>query len=101
MSSTGDASGEESSSEYDSLSDEEFIKEESVSPEPESPKEFPKTGFKLLDPNIKIEEERFAYYDSGIFYHVHIGDVLNDRYQVITKLGYGSVSTTWLAKDLK
>ncbi|KAL5882765.1 hypothetical protein ACKVWC_001770 [Pyricularia oryzae] len=101
MSSTGDASGEESSSEYDSLSEEEFIKEESVSPEPESPKEFPKTGFKLLDPNIKIEEERFAYYDSGIFYHVHIGDVLNDRYQVITKLGYGSVSTTWLAKDLK
>ncbi|TLS31416.1 hypothetical protein PpBr36_02491 [Pyricularia pennisetigena] len=100
MSSTGDASTEASSSEYDSLSDSESMKEEPVNPSPESPKQFPTTGFKILDPGVKIEEERFAYYEPNLFYPVHIGDVLNDRYQVITKLGYGSVSTLWLAKDL-
>ncbi|KAI6353589.1 hypothetical protein MCOR25_008928 [Pyricularia grisea] len=100
MSSSNDASSEASSSEYDSLSDSESNNEEPVLTGPESPKQLPKTGFKILDPNIKIEEERFEYYGPDLFYPVHIGDVLNDRYQVITKLGYGSVSTLWLAKDL-
>ncbi|TLD19637.1 hypothetical protein PspLS_09627, partial [Pyricularia sp. CBS 133598] len=100
MSSTGDASDEASSSEYDPPSDWEFNQKQAVNPGPESPKEFPKTGFRLLDPNVKVEEERFAYYDPDLFYQVNIGDVLDNRYQVITKLGYGSVSTTWLAKDL-
>lgn len=30
---------------------------------------------------------------------MHLGDVLNDRYQIFRKLGVGSQSTVWLARD--
>ncbi|KAI9886243.1 MAG: Alanine--tRNA ligase [Watsoniomyces obsoletus] len=40
-------------------------------------------------------------YRPGRFHPVHLGDTFNDRYRVIRKLGYGSFSTVWLAKDLK
>lgn len=29
-----------------------------------------------------------------------IGDVLNKRYQIVDKLGYGGYSTVWLARDI-
>jgi hypothetical protein len=47
-----------------------------------------------------IEEERTPYYDPARFYPVRLGNVLNDRYQLTTKVGYGSSSTVWLARDL-
>ncbi|PGH00717.1 CMGC/SRPK protein kinase [Helicocarpus griseus UAMH5409] len=34
------------------------------------------------------------------FYPVRLGDTLNGRYQLAIKLGYGSSSTVWLARDL-
>lgn len=35
-------------------------------------------------------------------YHpCHIGEVLNNRYVLIQKLGWGHFSTVWLAKDFK
>lgn len=35
-------------------------------------------------------------------YHpVHIGEVINKRYVVIQKLGWGHFSTVWLSKDFK
>jgi serine/threonine protein kinase len=30
-----------------------------------------------------------------------IGDVLNKRYQIVDKLGYGGYSTVWLARDVQ
>lgn len=39
-----------------------------------------------------------SYHPSG-FHPVHFGDVLNDRYEVIRKLGHGSFGTVWLAWD--
>lgn len=33
-------------------------------------------------------------------YPVKIGDVLQNRYEIITKVGYGGCSTVWLARDL-
>lgn len=50
--------------------------------------------------NETIEEEHTPYYDPTRFYPAHLGDVLNERYQLATKLGYGSGSTIWLARDL-
>lgn len=50
--------------------------------------------------NEPIEEERTPYYDPVRFYPARLGDVLNGRYQLATKLGYGSSSTVWLARDL-
>ncbi|KAL2869548.1 kinase-like domain-containing protein [Aspergillus lucknowensis] len=42
---------------------------------------------------------RFAKYPR--YYPAHIGEVLNSRYQVLTKLGFGSASTVWLCRDLR
>jgi serine/threonine-protein kinase SRPK3 len=47
------------------------------------------------------EEECPDDYESGQFYPVRIGDVFNDRYEVIRKLGMGSYSTVWLSNDRK
>ncbi|KAK4108683.1 putative serine protein kinase [Canariomyces notabilis] len=41
-------------------------------------------------------------YHPGGYHPVHLGDVFNDgQYKVIRKLGEGSYSTVWLARDLK
>lgn len=54
----------------------------------------------LLDKSGPIEEENSPYYDPKFFYPARLGEVLNDRYQLATKLGSGSMSTLWLARDL-
>ncbi|KAF2446084.1 hypothetical protein P171DRAFT_320478, partial [Karstenula rhodostoma CBS 690.94] len=43
--------------------------------------------------------EPFERYAVGGYYPVRIGDRFSSRYHVIHKLGYGSSSTTWLARD--
>ena len=53
-----------------------------------------------LDNCQPIEGERTPYYDPKRFYLTYLGEILNDRYQVATKLGYGINSTVWLARDL-
>lgn len=49
----------------------------------------------------QIEEESIPGYKAESFYPVQLGDVFHSRYQVITKLGYGTASTVWLCKDLE
>jgi hypothetical protein len=53
-----------------------------------------------LSANEAIEEECTPYYDPARFYPARLGNILNGRYQLATKLGYGSNSTIWLARDL-
>lgn len=53
-----------------------------------------------LDNDQLVEEELTPYYDPSRFYPAQLGDVLNDRYQLATKLGHGTSSTVWLARDL-
>ncbi|KAB5583084.1 hypothetical protein GE09DRAFT_289850 [Coniochaeta sp. 2T2.1] len=53
-----------------------------------------------LDPAQIFEEEKTPYYSPDRFYAMRLGQTLNQRYQIVTKLGYGSSSTVWLAKDL-
>lgn len=50
--------------------------------------------------NEAIEKEQTPYYDPARFYPARIEDALNNRYHIATKLGYGSNSTTRLARDL-
>jgi serine/threonine protein kinase len=45
------------------------------------------------------EVERLDYYRPGGYHPVAIGDRCQDRYQIVHKLGYGSYSTIWLARD--
>ncbi|KAJ6613433.1 kinase-like domain-containing protein [Mycena sp. CBHHK59/15] len=44
--------------------------------------------------------EPIAYYRKGGFHPIHIDDVLQNRYRIVNKLGYGSYGTIWLVEDL-
>ena len=44
--------------------------------------------------------ESIAYYCAGGFRPIHIDDVLQNRYRIVNKLGYGSYATIWLVDDL-
>ena len=65
------------------------------SPWPPSPAVAPR-----LDSLQPVEEEKTPYYQRSQFYPAHFGQILHERYQIATKLGYGSSSTVWLARDL-
>ncbi|KAL3492783.1 serine/threonine protein kinase [Aspergillus germanicus] len=52
------------------------------------------------DTKSNIEEGREVYRPGG-FHPVYIGDIFNDRYKVLNKIGYGVYSTVWLVRDLK
>lgn len=64
------------------------------------PRVFPCSGWDIIDPALKIEEESIPSYKSENFYPARIGEVLNRRYQLVGKLGYGSSATVWLCRDL-
>ena len=48
-----------------------------------------------------IEEETLPKYNPNAFYPARFDEVLNDRYQIEAKLGYGITATVWLARDLQ
>ena len=58
-------------------------------------------GFERLSVQDRIEEERILDYKAERFYPVCLGEVLNSRYQVVAKLGFGTASTIWLCRDLE
>lgn len=47
------------------------------------------------------EKYDFGEYYSNQYYPICIGEMLIDRYIIVHKLGYGSFSTVWLARDTK
>nr|XP_020448717.1 SRSF protein kinase 1-like isoform X2 [Monopterus albus] len=47
------------------------------------------------------EQEDPNDYCRGGYHHVKIGDLFNERYHVIRKLGWGHFSTVWLAWDIQ
>ncbi|KAE9366610.1 kinase-like protein [Stipitochalara longipes BDJ] len=53
---------------------------------------------RIYSNNRRMGESPEKYVPGG-FYPVHLGDVLDGRYQVFRKLGAGSQSTVWLARD--
>jgi hypothetical protein len=55
----------------------------------------------VMDSSQMIEEETLPGYKAEHFYPVHIGEVFQDRYSVISKIGYGAASTVWLCRDLR
>ncbi|CAI7617682.1 unnamed protein product [Penicillium glandicola] len=63
--------------------------------------QFPTTGFEVIKPSQILEEERFEEFKKGHYYPINIGDVPVSKYQVLGKLGFGTTSTVWLARDLE
>ncbi|KAK1835361.1 serine threonine protein kinase [Podospora conica] len=53
-----------------------------------------------IRPEKKLEEELLPDYVASRYYPVRLGQVLKDRYQIVGKLGFGTSSTVWLARDL-
>ncbi|KAM5433184.1 hypothetical protein MferCBS31731_007181 [Microsporum ferrugineum] len=68
---------------------------------PEERRSLPTSGFQIIEADLLVEEEELPDYKADRFYPVRLGDVFEDRYQVIAKLGFGSSSTIWLARDLR
>lgn len=62
---------------------------------------FPSTGFARIPPEQRVDEETIPRYVASDYYPVRVGDVFQDRYQVVGKLGYGTTSTVWLVRDLR
>lgn len=65
------------------------------------PRQFPTTGFEVVGRGQKLEEEKLPFYVREEYYPMQIGDVVHVHYQVVAKLGYGTNSTVWLARDLR
>ena len=47
------------------------------------------------------EDEGIEDYKKGGYHPVFIGEILNGRYVILQKLGWGHFSTVWLARDVK
>ncbi|KAK2759995.1 hypothetical protein FQN54_002731 [Arachnomyces sp. PD_36] len=58
-------------------------------------------SFPELTEKRPIEEEDIPSYRAEQFYPVHIGEIFDSRYQVVSKLGFGTSSTVWLCRDLR
>lgn len=48
----------------------------------------------------KVDEENYSWYSPRDFYPIRLGEVIQERYQIISKLRYGTASTSWLRRDL-
>jgi len=46
-----------------------------------------------------VGEETLTRFDSKIWFAVQVGDVLEDRYQVLGKVANGGSSTIWFVRD--
>ncbi|KAH6663297.1 putative serine/threonine protein kinase [Plectosphaerella plurivora] len=53
-----------------------------------------------LPPDALVDEEAFSWYEADKWYPIRKGETIQNKYQVLLKLGYGSVSTVWLCRDL-
>ena len=64
------------------------------------PLRLPSSGLEVIGSSVLVEEESIPNYKAQRYYPVRIGEVFNERYQAVGKLGYGSSSTVWLCRDL-
>ena len=65
------------------------------------PLAFPKDGTNRLHAGEKIEEETIPGYVKDRYCSVRIGQILRERYRIVGKLGFGTSSNVWLARDFE
>jgi len=54
-----------------------------------------------LSLGVLVDEENVPGYRPEYFYPANPGDVLDGRYELKAKIGWGSSSTVWLARDTR
>jgi len=47
-----------------------------------------------------LEEEHCPTYKAELYYPMRLGEILNNKYQVCMKFGWGTTATVWVARDL-
>jgi hypothetical protein len=47
-----------------------------------------------------LEEEHCPTYKAESYYPMRLGEILNNKYQVCMKFGWGTTATVWVARDL-
>ncbi|KAI9163410.1 protein kinase [Paramyrothecium foliicola] len=57
--------------------------------------------FETLPIDKPIVEENLPNYKAERYYAAHIGQILQDRYRIVGKLGFGGGSTVWACRDPK
>ncbi|PLB54592.1 kinase-like protein [Aspergillus steynii IBT 23096] len=66
-----------------------------------TPLNFPNLSSIQISTTPAIEEETIPGYIAGRYYPTRIGEIFKNRYQVVSKLGFGASSTVWLARDME
>ncbi|KAG9269452.1 SRSF protein kinase 3-like [Astyanax mexicanus] len=59
------------------------------------------TCYERLEPDQSEEQEDPREYCYGGYHPVHVGDIFNKRYKVLSKLGWGYFATVWLCVDMR
>jgi serine/threonine-protein kinase SRPK3 len=62
--------------------------------------DFPVTGYDVIPAITALEEQKTRAWHTGQYAPIRLGDLLDFRYQIVSKLSYDEVSTTWLAVDV-
>lgn len=65
------------------------------------PLDFSNPDFVRISDDYRVAEETLPDYVASRYYPTRIGQIIKERYQVVGKLGYGSYSTAWLARDME
>ncbi len=55
--------------------------------------------FNFLAPTAPLEKEFLDRYRPGLYPPVELGDIFDNHYRVVRKLGWGLQSTVWLANN--
>lgn len=62
---------------------------------------FNNSNFRTLPSDQMIEEEAHDAISKSRYYPMRVGDIIENKYQVVGKLGYGLGSTVWLANEFR
>ncbi|PWY96538.1 kinase-like protein [Aspergillus sclerotioniger CBS 115572] len=60
-------------------------------------RKFPTSGFDIIQSNQMVEEEELPDYEADRFYPVRLGEIFENRYQVVTKLGFDLTNNQYVA----
>ncbi|CAI7625047.1 unnamed protein product [Penicillium palitans] len=62
--------------------------------------QLPPNSGPLIPQQELVDEEACPDYNSAAFYPANPGEVLANKFQLLVKIGWGSQSTVWLARDI-